>query len=510
MRMEFGHLTSGLAGLAILGTVIGVVVRSWQSIKNFCSSVMDIFVIHAHLDDETTVRAVLTHLVRHYHRSGSGQRTFGGRHDSFRDGKYGHIPYELLGNRTILFWRGWLPFWFVVQEEKQDTSKSGSSVIYWGSKPKSDFKACLVYFRATLDVEGLIRLACRSRNEMFWSTQQKQRRRFFLKKIPDPHGAGEHRYCAGTSLEWFHEGTFRLLDHEPSQLGRATVSHTGKAADQLYFPKPVKELIEEVWAWHGLKEWYLQRNIPWKRGWCLYGPPGTGKTVLVRAIAEDLDMPLFIYSLGHMLDKDLERSWQDMQAHTPCVALFEDFDTVFHGRENVYGKPTLADQIAGAMPNAANNSNAATALEVGKLSFGCLLNCIDGVDKGGGIFTVITTNHVETLDPALGQPRRNPDGSVEFISTRPGRIDKAIELGDMEREDKKRLARRIFFDDDHGYRLMVEQIDREPSKKETPAQFQEACAQLALALLWGDRKRQPLRANPLDGLPVSQLVNGRR
>jgi hypothetical protein len=508
--MDLGHLTSGLAGMAILGTVLGVVLRSWQSIKNCFNSVMGIFIIRAHLDDETTAKAVLAHLVGHYRRSGSGQRTFGGRHDSLRDGKYGHIPYELLGNRTLLFWRGWLPFWFVVQEEKQDAGKSGGSVIYWGGKPKADFKACLVFFRSTLNVEEIVRLASRSRNEMFWSVQEKQRRRFFLKKIPDPHGTGEQRYAAGTSLEWFHEGTFRLLDHDPSQLGRATLTVAGKAADQLYFPRHIKDLIQEVWAWHGLKEWYARRNIPWKRGWCLYGPPGTGKTALVRAIAEDLDMPLFIYALGHMLDKDLERSWQDMQAHTPCVALFEDLDTVFHGRENIYGKPTLADQIAGAMPNAANNGNAATALEVGKLSFGCLLNCLDGVDKGGGIFTVITTNHIEKLDPALGVPRRNSDGSVDFISSRPGRIDKAIELGYMEREDKKRLARRIFVDNDHGYRLMVEQIERQPDKKETPAQFQEACAQLALTLLWDDRKRQPRRGTPPDGLPIWELVNGQR
>jgi hypothetical protein len=506
--MELGHVTSGLAAMAILGTVIGVVVRSWQSIKNFFSSMLGIFVIRAHLDDETTARAVLAHLVEHYRRSRSGQRTFGGRHDSFRDGKYGHIPYELLGNRTLLFWRGWLPFWLVVQEEKPSGDKSGASVIYWGNKPKSDIRACLVFFRYTLNAEEIVRVASRGRNDLFWSAQEKHRRRFFLKKVPDPHATGEQRYSAGTSLEWFHEATFRLLDHDPSQLGRATVTQSGKATDQLYFPRHVKDLIQEVRAWHGLKEWYLRRNIPWKRGWCLYGPPGTGKTALVRAIAEDLDMPLFIYSLGHMMDKDLERSWQDMQAHTPCVALFEDFDTVFHGRENVYGKPTLADQIAGAAPNAANNANTAAALEVGKLSFGCLLNCLDGADKGGGIFTVITTNHIEKLDPALGVPRKGTDGNVDFISTRPGRIDKAIELGDMDNEDKKKLARRIFFDDDHGYLLMVERIEQSPDRKETPAQFQEACAQLALALLWDERKRPPRRAIVAEGLPVRELVNG--
>ena len=33
------------------------------------------------------------------------------------------------------------------------------SVIYWGAKPKADFKACLVFFRFTLDVEEIVRLA---------------------------------------------------------------------------------------------------------------------------------------------------------------------------------------------------------------------------------------------------------------------------------------------------------------------------------------------------------------
>ena len=55
----------------------------------------------------------------------------------------------------------------------------------------------------------------------------------------------------------------------------------------------------------------------------------------------------------------------------------------------------------------------------------------------------MTTNDIAKVDPALGQPRQLPDGSVEFISTRPGRIDKAVELSYLEPADKKRLAGRI-------------------------------------------------------------------
>jgi hypothetical protein len=58
---------------------------------------------------------------------------------------------------------------------------------------------------------------------------------------------------------------------------------------------------------------------------------GTGKT----ALAEDLDLPIFVYSLADMSNFSLMRNWMEMRASTPCIALIEDVDNVFHGRTNV-------------------------------------------------------------------------------------------------------------------------------------------------------------------------------
>jgi hypothetical protein len=91
------------------------------------------------------------------------------------------------------------------------------------------------------------------------------------------------------------------------------------------------------------------------------------------------------------------------------------------------------------------------------------------------------------VDPALGQPRKLPDGSVEFISTRPGRIDKAVELTYMEADDKKRMARRILDEYPEAHREMLEFIDRFPGLEETPAQFQERCGQIALKNFWREQ-----------------------
>lgn len=489
MRIE--TIAPLLAGFAILGTVFGVVLRGWTSIKGFIHSVFRLVVTQVHLKDDATAWAVLSYLVRNNKRSTMGEKTFGGYHESFRDGKFGHVPFEFFGGHRILFWIGRMPLWFNVTEEKAEQG----GVIYWGSKPKADMKASLSFFRGTVNVEAIVAAASDARNQLYWANGLSKQRRFFIKRIPDATQTGHNRYSAGTSLAWYQEGLYRLLSHSADQLGKGSSPLSpGRSTDKLYFPEHVRKLIREVEMWRKLRDWYLERDIPWKRGWVLYGPPGTGKSAITRAIAEDLDMPLFVYSLGQMLNEDLEQSWAEMQAHVPCIALFEDFDNVFHGRENVYGKPKLADLITAsatggnnagnANNNGGNNNGQSSILNTGRLSFDCLLNCLDGVEKSNGIFTIITTNHIDKLDPALGRPRKKEDGTVEFISTRPGRIDKAIELGYMADADKLLLARRIFFDNDVGYREICRMLELEPNRKETPAQFQERCAQLALDLLW--------------------------
>ena len=70
----------------------------------------------------------------------------------------------------------------------------------------------------------------------------------------------------------------------------------------------------------------------------LYGPPGTGKTALARAFAEDLNMPIYVFNLAEMSNHELMRVWSEMQVNVPCIALIEDIDNVFNGRENVARK----------------------------------------------------------------------------------------------------------------------------------------------------------------------------
>lgn len=493
----FNTIPSWLGMGAFAGVLLGVVTSCWTKIKSFFWKLASYAVVLIEIKDEQTSNAVLAYLVGKYPRSKIYDRTYGASYEYTRkDGKYGMVSYEYLGEKTLTFWNGWLPLMFGVgNQQAQNTPQNQNS---WYQPPNSQQKTkTLTFLRGTFDAEAIIDAACDMRNQLAWNTNKDAKhRRFFIKKIPNPKTPDQNNptFSVGTSVAWYQEGKYRLLKHQPWDLGKSQIGNR-KALDSLIFPDRIKKLIREIQIWRNNREWYTERSLPWKRGWVLYGPPGTGKTVLVRAFAEDEDMPLFVFSLGELTNSELQRSWEEMQAHVPCIALFEDIDNVFHGRQNIAGGGLGLGKILGNMstpagPGSPNDAQAEKTPKVGMLSFDCLLNCIDGVEKSDGIFTIITTNDIAKIDPALGQPRKLPDGSMEFISSRPGRIDKAIELTYMEREDKVIMAKRILNEYPQGLEKMYQFLDKFPGLEETPAQFQERCAQLALSYFWLEKAKK--------------------
>lgn len=217
--------------------------------------------------------------------------------------------------------------------------------------------------------------------------------------------------------------------------------------DALYFSPEVLAYIDQAKRWARLGDWHAKRGIPHRRGWMLHGPGGTGKSSLAKATAQCLGMPIYHYFLATLSDQEFMEKWRTM--HSPCFVLFEDFDNVFNKRVNL--------------------------TEHKSLTFDCVLNQISGIDSMNGIFLIVTTNHIDKIDEAMGI-----SWGKDGISTRPGRIDSVIYVGHMNNENKRKMADRILCgwpDEIHKVMLDCEEVQM------TPIQFEETCLQRAFKKL---------------------------
>lgn len=189
--------------------------------------------------------------------------------------------------------------------------------------------------------------------------------------------------------------------------------------------------------WLSSRDHYARRMTPWKTGACFYGEPGTGKTALARAIGVELDIPVFTIDLATMENDELFDAWTEVTSKSPSIALFEDIDGVFHGREPA-------------------NENIS-------VTFDSLLQCLSGVNEADGVISIVTTNKIETVDPAL---------------LRPGRAERKIHFPTLNESGVRKIATRILGD----WPEEIERIVSEYNGK-SGACVQAACVEIAMRRL---------------------------
>ncbi len=489
-----------MAGGALVG-VLGMIAGFWGKVKGVLWRIANLFVQQVEIPTEEAHNALVAFLIANYKRSRMYDRMFGAWYAHRRDGRYGLVAYEQYGTRSMIFWNGWVPFFYSNAVESKARQSKGASPN-GNTDDATKIYSTITFLRGAVNVEKLLLAACEAANKLTWdvaTTEEQVKSRFVIHYVPKRSEESDNRNHGSNGLAWYQQGYYRLIGVTADELGKMAL-HKGRALDSLIFPKRVKDLIKEIELWRNNRTWYLNKGIPWKRGWLLYGPPGTGKTALARAFAEDLNMPIYVFNLAEMNNHELIKTWTDMQVNVPCVALIEDIDNVFHGRENVARRGGMMSLMFGSRGKSQDQNGQQQKDDQGRdpfapLTFDCLLNCLDGVERTDGIFTIITTNDLSKIDPALGQPRKLPDGATEFISTRPGRVDKAVELTFMEAADKKRMAKRILGEYPDEYLRMLEFVDRYPDLPETPAQFQERCGQVALKCFWAE-SHAPIELGP--------------
>ncbi|KAF9876622.1 hypothetical protein CkaCkLH20_06030 [Colletotrichum karsti] len=174
----------------------------------------------------------------------------------------------------------------------------------------------------------------------------------------------------------------------------------------------VKEsIVGDVREFLDQQQWYVDRGIPYRRGYLLFGPPGSGKSSFIQSLAGELDYSVAMINLSEMGMTDDKLAYLLTKLPKRSLLLLEDADAAFINRRQRDG-----DGYSGA-----------------NVTFSGLLNALDGLAAGEERIAFLTTNHIERLDPAL---------------IRPGRVDMMMRIGEATRYQAGQMWDRFYGDVD--------------------------------------------------------------
>lgn len=128
------------------------------------------------------------------------------------------------------------------------------------------------------------------------------------------------------------------------------------------------------------KDAYVKADIPFRTGLLLHGEPGSGKSSTALAIANELKMNVFIIPITSLLN---DESLSDCFAAIPqnSIVILEDID-IAKGVKDRDSEDTKGVTMQG------------------------MLNVLDGFQSPPGVITIMTTNRLDVLNPAIIRPGR--------------------------------------------------------------------------------------------------------
>jgi len=145
------------------------------------------------------------------------------------------------------------------------------------------------------------------------------------------------------------------------------------------------------------------------KGILLFGPPGCGKTLMMKALATELNVEMINVKCSDIMSKWYGESEGKMaelfriaKERKPCIIFFDEVDAIAKSRD-LYSADDVTPRLLSIM-----------------------LSEMDGMDNAAGLIFVGSTNKPELIDPAL---------------LRPGRFDKIIYVPPPDIEERKDVLR---------------------------------------------------------------------
>ncbi len=184
------------------------------------------------------------------------------------------------------------------------------------------------------------------------------------------------------------------------------LSHVSKRSkDSVYLRAGLMDFIlKDALDFIDRRGWYDERGIPHRRGYLLHGPPGNGKTTVIRAIANELNMPIYALVLSGEEMTDSVLATTIGRIPDPCIVVLEDFEKL--------------------------------SLENTNITMSGMLNAIDGPLASEGRILIMTANDISDFHPSM---------------LRSGRIDQQWEIGNPDEHTIESYVTKLFPHQENGF-----------------------------------------------------------
>jgi len=463
----------------LLGGLLGSLTTLWGYIKAVWLQIQSAVLVTIDVQFEAAEASIIFLNQHSQITLPIGKRKYHGRWMNIKsDSRLHMIVWEVLGQYGSLYLFGHIPILITPA-----TSDSGPS-----SHATGPYAINITYLRGSLkSSDSFLTQVAAFYDKKIEQERESKRNRFYIRRITGRSAKQMNLFGGGGSggnnsksdsaepglpqvtrndeVEQWSARSY--LSARPVNADRNDIgaSQTLLTVEDMYLNPAAQEAVSELRQWLKSEDWYKRHGIGWRKNWLIHSPPGMGKTTLARALAESLNMPVFVFDLSSLSNNEMIREWRNLLPYAPCMALFEDIHAIFDKSQTIEGE----------------------------LTFDCFLNCLSGMEQADGVFCILTTNDLNKIDPAIGV-------STDFddLPTRPGRVDRCFEMTAPDAPGRAKIAQRVLgedFTDPQLNHIIAE------GEGDSGAQFQERCIRAVMK----QKREAAFIASPTD-LEIDQKV----